>query len=380
MTDLHDLCGRLRGSPWLALDTEFIREKTYYTQLCLLQVASENVLACVDPLTLDNLDPLLDIIYNPATVKIIHSARQDMETLYDLRGNLPSPIYDTQIAAALLGYGDQVGYGALVRGMLDVHLDKLHTRTDWSRRPLDEEQLYYAADDVRYLGEIYHRQRAELASKGRLDWLTDDFAALSDARNYANAPLRAWRKVKLAHTLQGVQLAVAQALAAWREAYARSANKPRKWTLSDDVIIDLARHQPQAKESLAKIRGLDPQILKHHGANLLTLISHAKALPREHWPQLETPMRLTTKQEALIDVLMAVVRIRGAQNAVSTATLTTRRELEQLLTGVEDLNILHGWRGALVGKDLQALLQGEITLQVINGELTITSTEAMAAS
>lgn len=370
---LVDICGRLRGSAWLALDTEFIREKTYYTQLCLLQIANESVIACIDPLTLQDLGPLFDLLYDPATVKIMHSARQDLEILYDFRGDLPYPLFDTQIAATLLGHGEQIGYGALVQSLLGIHLDKSHTRTDWSRRPLDLEQVRYAADDVRYLGQIYTLQWAELEHKGRLGWLNDDFAGLTDIHKYLNSPLSAWRRIKLAHTLHGAQLAALRALAAWREERARMINKPRKWILGDDVLIDLARHLPGDMEKLGRIRDLDSHTLKKLGTELLAIIHDAKALPREEWPRLEPPLRLDTRQEALVDALMAVVRLRGLQNAVSPATLATRKELEQLVLGAHDVPLLHGWRAALVGKDLQGLLQGRLSLSVRDGDLSISS-------
>ena len=194
---LAELCEKLRGQPVLALDTEFLREKTYYAQLCLLQVAAEGVIACIDPLAVD-LDPLLDIIYDPNVVKVMHSARQDMEIFFDLRGDVPRPLFDSQIAATLMGFGEQVGYANLVQQMLEVTLDKIATRTDWSQRPLDAEQISYAADDVRYLFTLYHQQVELLSSKGRLSWLQDDFDAMSDRTTYAPHPENLWKRVKIA--------------------------------------------------------------------------------------------------------------------------------------------------------------------------------------
>ncbi|MEO5574320.1 MAG: ribonuclease D [Gammaproteobacteria bacterium] len=371
---LLDLCERLRASSWLALDTEFMREKTYYAQFCLLQIANEELIACVDPLAL-NLDPLLDLIYDPAIVKVMHSARQDLELFYDLRQALPQPLFDTQIAATVLGYGDQVGYGALVQGMFGVELDKSHTRTDWSQRPLDPKQLRYAADDVRYLVQIYLRQRTELEHNGRLGWLADDFAELTDEHKYINSPLSAWRRIRQANTLKGVQLAVLRALAAWREERAKAVNKPRKWILSDDVMLELARHLPLDAERLSKVRGMEAQTLKRSGPDIIALIAQSRQLPKEQWPQLDVPLRLDIRQEALADALMAVVRLRGMQNAVSPATLTTRKELESLVMGQQNVAVMHGWRGALVGRDLLALLQGKLSLSVKHGELDIASAD-----
>ncbi|MEW6353596.1 MAG: ribonuclease D [Pseudomonadota bacterium] len=366
---LADLCARLRSSAWLALDTEFMREKTYYAQFCLLQVANEELIACVDPLALGDLQPLLDIIYDPAVIKVMHAARQDLEIFYDLRGALPRPVFDTQIAATLLGYGDQVGYAALVQGMLGVELDKSHTRTDWCRRPLDMQQLRYARDDVRYLTQIYVQQRDELERKGRDAWLSEDFAELTDAARYANAPHAAWQRVRGANTLRGVQLAALRELAAWREERARGADKPRKWIISDELLLELARRLPADADDLENVRGLEASFIKRHGAHIAGIINAAKTLPREEWPQFAPPPRLDNAQEALVDTLMAMVRLRGAQNAVSPATLATRKDLEQLVLGARDAPILHGWRGALVGRELLEFLQGRLSLRVQDGAL-----------
>lgn len=373
---LTALCRDLRDSRWLAIDTEFMREKTYYAQLCLLQVASDDIIACVDPLALSDLSPLLDLIYNPAVVKILHSARQDLEIFYDLRGELPQPVFDTQIAATLLGHGDQVGYGPLVRAMCGVQLDKAHTRTDWCQRPLDPEQVHYAADDVRYLGHIYHAQHDELSRMGRLEWLSEDFAELTDNRRYAGSPQLAWRKIHNANQLKGVQLAALQALTGWREERAKAINIPRKWVLSDEVLFELARRMPKDETELAKLRGLEAGFAKRHGAELLELIARAAELPKEQWPELQATPRLDSHQAALADVLMAVVRLRGEESRVSPATLATRKDLEQIVLGRKDAVPLHGWRRALVGDDLLGIVEGRLSLQVSDSGLGIIATKS----
>lgn len=368
---LITLCQGLQHSRWLAIDTEFMREKTYYAQLCLLQVASEDIIACVDPLTLADMNPLLELIYNPAIIKVMHSARQDLEIFYDLRGELPGPVFDTQIAATLLGHGDQVGYGALVRAMCGVQLDKAHTRTDWCRRPLDPEQVVYAADDVRYLGHIYHTQQDELSRLGRLDWLSEDFAELTDSRRYAGTGQLAWRKVHHAHLLKGVQLAVLQALTVWREERAKTANRPRKWLLADEILFELARQMPKDDAGLAKIRGLEAGAAQRYGAELLELIARAAQLPKEQWPELQAPLRLDSSQAALADVLMAVVRLRGEETKVSPTSLATRKDLEHIVLGRRDVAPLHGWRRALVGDDLLGIVEGRLSLQMSESGLKV---------
>jgi ribonuclease D len=364
-------CRHLDAYDVLALDTEFLREKTYYAQLCLIQIACDGELACVDPLALEDIQPLLDIIYDPARIKIMHSARQDLELFFDLTGRLPQNIFDTQVAATLLGFGDQIGYAKLVKQMLDVKLDKTQTRTDWSRRPLTHEQIEYALDDVRYLHEIFARQRAELAERGRSDWLDRDFATLSDVQTYATPDEQLWQRVRGSNTLHGVQLAVLQQLTQWREQTARHKNRPRRWVLRDDLLIDLARRTPSSSQQLEAMRGVDGGVLRH-ADKILALIKQAKALPPEQWPRLPKFHQLTLPQEALVDAMMAIVKMRAEQNSITPAVLASRKDLEKMLLGKDDLALLTGWRFELAGKDLQAFLRGDCLIRTIDGHLNLT--------
>lgn len=373
---LAALCDSLRGCEALALDTEFLREKTYYTQLCLLQIASDDVIACVDPLALENIDPLLDIFYDPQVTLVMHSARQDLEIFFDLRGTLPAPVFDTQVAATLLGFGDQLGYAALVKAFEGVALDKHHTRTDWSRRPLDDGQLRYAADDVRYLLSIYREQRRRLQEKGREEWVQADLDALVDIATYDPPAENLWKRVRGNQQLKGIQLAIAQVLAVWREEQARRINRPRRWVLKDEVIIDIARRAPTDLAALDQIRGLEGRTLERHGEKLLSLVEQARQLPKEAWPQRPKATRLTLQQDALVDLMMAIVRTRGAEHDVSPSLLGNRKALDALVAGAEDSPLLQGWRAVLVGKDLQALLAGELNLRVSDGRLLISTVGA----
>ncbi|MFA7098418.1 MAG: ribonuclease D [Gammaproteobacteria bacterium] len=375
---LSDLCRRIRDSRWICVDTEFMREKSYFPQLCLLQVATADAVACIDPLTIADLDPLLDILYDPSITKVMHAARQDLEIFFHLRGELPKPLFDTQIAAALLHHTDQIGYGTLVERMLGVQLDKAHTRTDWCMRPLDPEQLRYAADDVRYLARIYVTQREILEQQGRLHWLDEDFAELTDTSLYAVEPMQAWCRIKEARPpLKGVQLAVLQALAAWREERALQRNKPRRWILRDEILTDLARAMPTTRDGLAKIRGLEPALLDKVGNELLRVIDRSRQAPCEAWPEPEPRLILSPAQEALVDAMMALVRLRAHEQGISPAMLATRRDLERVVTGAKQVSVLRGWRGAMVGHDLQNLLKGELCLCVRDGLLL---TQPVAAS
>lgn len=370
-TGLAELCDRLRGQPVLALDTEFLRERTYHAQLCLLQVAGEGIIACVDPLAIDDLGPLLDIIYDTDVIKLMHSARQDMEIFFDLRGDLPRPLFDTQVAATLMGFGDQVGYANLVKSLLGVELDKLHTRTDWSQRPLDEAQLKYAADDVRYLLEIYQYQVKVLKEKGRVSWLQEDFDQLTNVSTYAPHGDTLWQRVKGKQRLKGAQLAILRDLAIWREERAQKINRPRRWILKDDVMVDIARFAPKDMTGLEKIRGLEAKTIQSQGQEILAVIKKARDSDRETWPKLKEWLRLTPSQDALVDILMAVLRLRGAEQEISPALLANRKELESLVLGATDSPVIHGWRAELVGHELQAVLAGNRVLRVINGKLEL---------
>ncbi len=370
---LDELTYRLRNSSWLALDTEFIREKTYFPRLCLLQIANDELIACIDPLALPDLNKLLDIIYDSAIVKIFHAGRQDLEILYYLKNTLPQPLFDTQIAAALLGYGDQIGYGALVKEMLGVDLPKAHSRTDWSLRPLEPEQLHYAADDVRYLGDLYKKQQQTLAELGRLEWLIADFATLANPCTYQNTAGNAWQRVRGHQHLKGVQLAILQTLAAWREELARQLDKPRKWLLRDEVLLELARRQPESLQALGKIRGLDTGTRHRYGDEILASIHSAQKQPSEQWPRAKRRNRLSPEQESTVDVMMGLARLIAIKNHISPASLITRKELEHIVSGKLDTPVMRGWRAELCGNRLQAFLAGRIKLQMQHGHLTETS-------
>ncbi len=361
---LRELCARLQGCARIALDTEFIREKTYYAQFCLLQLATDDLIACVDPLALPDLDPLLAILYREDILKIMHSGRQDMELFFDLRGQLPKPVFDTQIAAALLGHGDQIGYANLAASLTGVTLEKTHTRADWSRRPLEAQQIEYALDDVRYLIPMYEALHAALRALGRADWLREDFAELCDERVYQRDEDAVWRRLKGVQHLRGRQLAVARAVAVWREHTVRAQNKPRKWLLGDDIILDIARLIPQDLTKLGKIRGISEVVVRHHGAHILEVIRQAAALPKEQWPQLPKVTHLPEEQEPLLDVLMAMARVCSLKHRISINSLVSRKELEEVIGGDRAAQVLHGWRRELLGNELLAMLQGKRALRV----------------
>lgn len=368
---LAELCAQLRRASWIALDTEFVREKTFYPRLCLVQLASDELLACVDPFAVPGLDPLVAVLYDEAITKVMHAARQDMEIFYHQRGELPRPVFDTQLAAPLLGLKEQMGYASLVEALLGVKLDKAHTRADWSQRPLSAAQLQYAVDDVRYLAALYPLLRDQLEAKGRLNWLDADFSELSDPRLYASPPADAWLRIKGMQRLRPRQLAVAQALAAWREETAQRLDKPRSWILHEDSLLDLARLQPNNKAELAQLRGLHEQTAARHGEAILQVIADAQGRAPIPLPPSYQPLPLGDAQEAVVDLLLAAVRKLAAEQAIHPNLVAGRKEVERLVTGDVDISLLHGWRRQMAGDTLLAILRGKAQLRVQHGEVCI---------
>ena len=370
-SSLDAFCKQISTADWIALDTEFLREKTYYPKLCLLQIATPDTVACIDPIALDDLSPVLEVIFDEGITKVMHSGRQDMEIFFNIHGKPPSPVFDTQIAALLLGYADQIGYANLVKEMLGIELDKLHTRADWSLRPLSADQLKYAADDVVYLADIYRKMTAQLTEMGRLAWLAEDFERLASPDLYGNPPDHAWLKVKGGNRLKGASLSVLQALAKWRETTAQRKDRPKGWILRDDALVDIARHRPVSMDALGKIRGLSEGLVRNSGKALVELVRDAAGGQPAPFPDTGKRIKPTPDQNALVDVMMALVRMSGEQNDLNPAVLASRKQLEQLVRGETDINVMQGWRKKFVGEQLARFLGGDLNLSVANGKLVI---------
>lgn len=368
---LADFCQRIAGAGFMALDTEFIREKTYYPRLCLVQIAAGNDIACIDPFCITDFSPLRELFRNEDILKVLHSASQDMEVFLHDFGCLPVPVYDTQVAASLMGMGDQVAYARLVKEMLDVQLDKSHTRTDWSRRPLDDAQIRYAADDVRYLVRLFPMQRDSLQAQGRLAWLEEDFRDIVDESRYRPDPGRAWRKIKGAQRLSRQELAILKMLAAWRERQAMIENKPRKFILSNDLLLDLVKSKPGDIRSLERRRGVTPGLARRRGEELVSVIKEAMDIPRDQWPELPRGKPLGDRQEVIADILMSLLRYQAKVNKVSAGSLASKKDIERLVRGKQDIPLLHGWRYEMGGRMLQQFMQGEIRISLADNELLI---------
>ncbi|NOT86417.1 MAG: ribonuclease D [Methylococcaceae bacterium] len=361
---LEALCQLIKSASWVALDTEFLREKTYYPKFCLLQIATPDWVACVDPIALPDLNKLFDVLYLPTITKIFHSCRQDLEIFFQLRGGIPQPIFDTQLAAPLLGFQDNTGYAMLVSSFLNVNLSKAYTRTDWSVRPLSPEQLDYAADDVIYLCKIYQIMCKQLSDLGRLNWLNDDFEQLNDPELYQLSPENAWFKIKGKNKLTGKQLSIIQTLSAWREQIAQHENRPRNWLIRDELLIELAKLQPESLEALVGVREIQEKTVNRYGKVLCQLITDAKQRPPIPLNEKEKSLKKTPEQEAILDLLAALVRLRADQNRLNPSILASRKDLEDLLDGRPEGLLLQGWRRTMVGNELIALLEGSSVLSV----------------
>ena len=361
---LPPLCEQILQEPWIALDTEFLREKTYYPKFCLLQIAAPDWVACVDPLAIADLTPLLDAIYNPNITKVLHSCRQDLEIFFQITGKIPGPIFDTQIAAPLLGFQENPGYAMLVSSFLNINLSKAHTRADWTERPLSQDQIQYAADDVIYLCKIYTIMCEQLEKLGRLNWLESDFALLNNPELYQLSPENAWLKIRGKNKLTGRQLSILQALSEWRERTAQTENKPRNWLFPDDMLLELGKLQPVTTSDLAKIRNINERSVNRYGKIICELIDAARQRPPKPLREKDGSGKKTQQHEAILDVLSAIVRIRAEENSLNPVILATRKDLEQLLFAEEDCLLLQGWRYNMAGKELQGLLKGQYTLSL----------------
>ena len=350
---LVDLATNLESCEHIGLDTEFLRERTYRAELCLVQLSSLSDAACVDPLALPDLIPLARVLTAPGTTKVMHASRQDVEVLFPIAG-LVRPVFDTQIAAALTGLPAQIGYGELVRRLLGKELAKSHTRTDWSRRPLSPEQIEYALDDVRYLLPLKAHLEEQLERSGRLEWLTEELHELEDARNIAVDPQDAWLRIKGLRSLDPARERLAQSLAAWRERRAIERNRPRGWILDDAALRDIVVQVPRSVEALAAIPEFPAGVLKHCGAELLECIRAAE-VPHPA-PPINTRTRPDPAKSALVKKLGALNQAIAAELGLSPEVLATRRDLELLADGRRDVGVLRGWRRDVIGDRMLAAL------------------------
>ena len=372
---LAELCARLAKSPFVAVDTEFMRENSYWPDLCLIQIADAHEAAAIDPKAKGmDLQPLLDLMVdNEDVLKIFHAGGQDLEIVHNLTGKTPHPLFDTQVAAMALGMGEQVGYSNLVESMLGVKLDKGARFTDWGRRPLDKRQIDYAIGDVTYLSQIFPKMLSRLRSKNRGEWLDQEMERLGDPANYLNIPELAWLRIK-APSRRPEVLGRLKALAAWREREAQGKNLPRGRIVKDETLADLAGHPPQVQSDLAKVRGLSAGWASNEiGQRLMTAVSTAPPLPDDELPPREDRKPGLGKDDALIaDLLKLLLKVRAKEADVAPRLIARSDELEAIAAGTRgDLPLLTGWRYDVFGKDALALVEGRMGFSVKNGRMVM---------
>lgn len=375
---LADAIDTLLAAPVVAVDTEFMRERTYYARLCLVQLGTGEKSFVVDALALEGrLEPLARLLTAPHVVKVVHAGSQDVEILLRATGSTVAPIFDTQIAATLAGFPVQVGYAQLVKDLLGVHVDKSDTFTDWAARPLTPEQIEYAEADVRYLPNVYRRLYERLEREGRLAWLAEDFERLADPQTYAVDPREQYRRVKRASSLDRRSLAVLRELAAWRETEAQRRDIPKRWVVSDESLVEIARRTPGSVAELSRIRGVNDKVAARNGDAVIAAIDAGKAVPDDELPRLPRKDRIPSSAQAVADLLSAVLRVRAREHNVAATLLASRDELERFAAGDREGHPLSsGWRHTLVGAELAAIADGAMAVRVLDGRLSVAPADA----
>ncbi len=378
---LANLCTRLARADFITVDTEFMRESTYYPELCLIQIADTQEAAAIDPLAPGiDLKPLLDLLTdNEDVLKVFHAGGQDIEIVYNLTGKTPHPLFDTQVAAMALGQGEQIGYSNLVDSWLGIAVDKGARFTDWARRPLDARQIEYAIGDVTHLSTIFPKMLERLRKTGRGLWLDQEMERLADPANYANDPDEAWRRVRISGRKPEV-LGRLKALARWRELEAQGKDLPRGRIVKDETLGDLAGNPPKKQADLAKVRGLSASWAGNDiGGRMMAALEAATPLGADELPPRDDRKPGMGKDGALIaDLLKLLLKIRSRDIDVASKLLARGDELEALAAGVRDLPMLQGWRYDQFGRDALDLVEGRLAFAVTRGKLTMTRTEEAA--
>ena len=378
--ELAALCERLRRETFVTVDTEFMRERTYWPELCVVQLAGTDEVAIVDAEAPGiDLTPLGALFADPAVTKVFHAARQDIEIFVLRFGAVPRPLFDTQIAAMVAGFGDQVGYDSLVSALTGAHIDKAHRFSDWSARPLSPAQITYAAADVTHLRGVYEKLRGRLEKDGRLDWVAEEMAVLADPATYRPDPEQMWERLR-PRTNNRRMLGVLRAIAAWREREAQRSNIPRQRMLKDEALLEIAAIAPETPEALARARGVTEGFARgKSGTGLLAAIADAKALPDEQLPEAQNRNDGPRPSPALVSLLKVLLATKCEQHHVAAKLVASSDDIDRLaLEDAPDLPVLQGWRAEVFGADALALKQGRISLGVDGRRVKLLRTEAVA--
>ena len=371
--ELAEACARLSGAPYIAVDTEFMREQTFWPRLCLIQIAANGNEFLIDSLApgLD-LTPFFELMVNERVLKVFHSARQDIEIVHHLARVIPHPIFDTQVAAMVCGFGEAVSYSMLVKRLLNRNLDKTSRFTDWSRRPLSERQLTYALGDVVHLRELYPKLRAQLDKSERASWLSEEMGVLTDPATYQLHPEHAWRRLKM-RIKTPKALAVLMELAAWREREAQAQDVPRSRILKDEALYDIASQAPRTPEDLGSLRTLHNGFARSmRGRAVLEAVGRGLDRDPSSIPPIERGEPMPPEAQAVVDLLRVLLKATAGQHGVAPKLIATSDELEEIARSDNtDVPVLRGWRRKLFGEDALALKRGELALVIKDGEVAV---------
>ena len=371
--ELAEACARLAAAPFVAVDTEFMREQTFWPRLCLIQMAGGETEVLVDSIAPEiDLTPFFDLMVNEDVLKVFHSARQDIEIIHHLAGVVPHPIFDTQVAAMVCGFGEAVSYSMLVKRLLNRNLDKSSRFTDWSRRPLTDRQLTYALGDVQHLRDLYPKLRGQLDRSERASWLNEEMGILTDPTTYQLHPEHAWKRLKL-RVKTPKALAVLMELAAWREREAQTQNVPRSRILKDEALYDIASQAPRTIEDLGSLRSLHNGYARS-GRGRAVLEAVARGLDRDPKtvPSIERGEPMPPEAQAVVDLLRVLLKAIAGRHGVAPKLIATSDELEEIArSGDGDVPVLRGWRRKLFGDDALALKRGELALVIKRGEVSV---------
>jgi ribonuclease D len=372
-SDLSQVCQRLVSAEFITVDTEFMREQTFWPELCLVQIASDTVEAIVDPMAAGiDLAPFYELMANNGVTKVFHAARQDIEIMYSEAGLIPAPIFDTQVAASVCGYGDSVSYVNLVKDITGHDIDKSSRFTDWSRRPLTDKQLVYALGDVTHLRDVYRHLRSKLDESGRTSWVSEEMADLTHPETYETRPEDAWKRLKM-RTKNRKSFGVLIELAAWRERAAQAQNVPRSRVLRDEALYDIANQMPTTPEQLGGLRTLSDGFSRSQRAKeIMDAVKAGLACDPKSLPQMNHSRQVSAEAGATIELLKVLLKAAAAKHRVAPRLIADAEELERIAAEDEpDVMALKGWRRQLFGEDALRLKRGELALTLAGGEVMV---------
>lgn len=361
---LTAFCTQVAGGRFVTVDTEFIRDKTYFPRLCLIQIAGTDTEAVIDPLAEGiDLSPVFTLMQSKSLTKVFHAARQDIEIFFLLSGHTPAPLFDTQVAAAVCGYGESVGYETLVNRIVGAELDKSSRYTDWSARPLTEQQLAYALADVTHLRVVYQQLADQIEKAGRTRWIEEEHAKLQDPALYQLEPQDAWLRLRFGN-MRPKHLAALRELAAWREREARKQDVPRGRIVKDETLVEVASAMPRKEADLTRLRGVDKHLSKARMQAMLDAVQRALDMPPAEYPQVKNSRRASENVTSAVAMLQLLLKVQADVHGIASSIITNKEEMEAIALGKQDVPALQGWRYDVFGQKAEALMQGRLKLSL----------------